>query len=56
MALWVLLAIVVIVVYRGLPADLVPIYASSTLIGSLVAGAILGTWTRGRILHALGEE
>lgn len=52
----VLLAIVVVVVYRGLPAALVPIYASSTLIASLVAGAILGTWTRGRILHALGEE
>jgi hypothetical protein len=52
----VLLAIVVVVVYRGLPTELVPIYASSTLIASLVAGAILGTWTRGRILHALGEE
>jgi hypothetical protein len=52
----VLLAIVVAVIYRGLPAELVPIYASSTLLASLVAGAILGTWTRGRILHALGEE
>ena len=52
----VLLAIVITVVYQGLPAELTLIYGSSTLIGSLVVGAILGTWTRGRILHALGEE
>ena len=52
----VLLAIVAVVVYRELPAELVPIYACSTLLGSVVAGGILGTWTRGRILHALGEE
>ena len=51
----VLLGLVVAIVYRGLPADLIWIYGSSSLVSSMVAGAILGTWTKGRILHALGE-
>jgi hypothetical protein len=52
----VLLGLVVAIVYRGLPADLIWIYGSSSLVSSMVAGAILGTWTKGRILHVLGED
>ena len=51
-----MLAIVATVVRLGLPSDLVWIYSSSTLISSVAAGAILGTWTKGRILRALKEE
>jgi hypothetical protein len=49
-------AIVVTVVYRGLPIDLVWIHADATLIASVVSGLILGTWTKGRILRALDPE
>lgn len=47
--------IVLMVVSRGLPIDLVFIHADITLMASVVAGLILGTWRRGRILGALGE-
>jgi hypothetical protein len=49
-------AIVVTVVYRGLPIDLVFIHGNATLIASVIAGMILGTWTKGRILNALDHE
>jgi hypothetical protein len=39
--------------YLGLPIDLIWIHGPSTLIASLVAGAILGAWSKGRILRAL---
>jgi hypothetical protein len=49
-------AIVVTVVYRGLPIDLVWIHGDATLIASILSGMILGTWTKGRILRALDHE
>ena len=49
-------AIVVTIVYRGLPIDLVWIHGDATLIASVVSGMILGTWTKGRILGALDHD
>jgi len=44
---------VAIILYLRLPIDLIWIHGPSTLIASLVAGAILGAWSKGRILRAL---
>lgn len=50
------LILVAATVYQGWPVGLLWLHAGSTLIASVAGGAILGSWTRGRILAALDRE
>jgi hypothetical protein len=56
--LWVPVWLVVVVatVYNGWPINMVWLHAGAAMIASVVAGLILGSWSKGRILRSLDPD